>query len=315
VSIVCDAYAVLLVQVLICVGGALVTAGALAALCARLSLGRLRTVAAAAAAGALAALIASELLIDRIGPWWADHPMTGATVTGALLLALTVVVIEAAIDHTLRAAEERRWTAAGGAAASAILVAVAVPVRRFGEEVMWPTAKFLGDNIPTLSAAVWDPSEADELSPDGTAILYGGPHENLQDLVQTAVLTAAPVMTATERLHEIYAHALQASDKAAQLRTSTIVWRENYAQLISLRTGAGVAAREFFWDNVDCLWLSLLGEMRRFHELAVRELQGGIFGLRAPWHDKPPSEYTLAKEWHYKWVSPDSPANEGDSQH
>ena len=63
----------------------------------------------------LVAVVGSEYAVSGGGGWWAEHPSTGAAVTGLLLLALTVLVIETALARSLAAAEERRWVTRGRA--------------------------------------------------------------------------------------------------------------------------------------------------------------------------------------------------------
>jgi hypothetical protein len=73
----------------------------------RASLQSWQWVTGAALGGCLAGLAAADLLIDGAGPYWADHPMLAAGLGAVLLLGLTIVVIDAAIErgNTLRRRE------------------------------------------------------------------------------------------------------------------------------------------------------------------------------------------------------------------
>lgn len=116
---------------------AVLAMGTLIALALWLGLGRLRTVTVALGGGLLAALVSSEFSVNGAGDWWQRHPSTGATVTGILLLALTVLVVEIAVKRTLTAAEEKRWRPAGQVAASQTLARLAAPIRDFQDEIVW----------------------------------------------------------------------------------------------------------------------------------------------------------------------------------
>ena len=61
-------------------------------------------------AGVLVALAAGDLFIDDLRDWWADRPMLSATVGGALLLGLTVLLVDAIVERS-RAREVRRTLA------------------------------------------------------------------------------------------------------------------------------------------------------------------------------------------------------------
>jgi hypothetical protein len=87
----------------------------------KLQLGRFRTLAGAVFGGLLGGLVVGDFTVPDAGNWWADHPSAAATATGVLLLALTVLIVEAVVERVLRAAEDRRWQGAARLAVEGLL--------------------------------------------------------------------------------------------------------------------------------------------------------------------------------------------------
>ena len=71
-----------------------------------LRLGEDRAIAGGLFSGSLVALGLAHVIVDGLGPWWADHPMLAAGVSGALLLGLTVLLIDALVDRN----RARQWS-------------------------------------------------------------------------------------------------------------------------------------------------------------------------------------------------------------
>jgi hypothetical protein len=226
-------------HVLIPVAAALAVAGALTWLARRLALGRWRTVTAALAGGALAGLIAVELTSPCVGRWFADHPGTGAALTGVLLLALTVLVVEAAVEHSLRAAEERRWKQAGHIACRAIIDAAGRAIKAFNEDVLWPMTVWLARTEPGTDVL------QDARIPERAA--------RVSEEIRTAVLAAAPVLTATEHLHSLYTIATPILTDAADLAADVETWARHVSAGQVFRPGEPVSVRHAqvgWWADV-----------------------------------------------------------------
>lgn len=104
-----------------------------------------RAAMAVVAAAALAGLAASEAVSPELQSWWGRHTLAPALATSIPLLALTALVVEAALERTLAAAEERRWQLAARVACEALLVQAADamrPLRNFvvrtSRQLGWP---------------------------------------------------------------------------------------------------------------------------------------------------------------------------------
>lgn len=222
-------------DVLIPVAAALAVAGAFTWLARRLTLGRWRAVTAALAGGALAGLIAVELTSPGVGKWFADHPGTGAVLTGVLLLALTVLVVEAAVEHSLQAAEERRWKQAGHIACRAIIDAAGRAINEFNEGALWPMTVWLARTEPDTDMP------ADARIPDRAA--------RVSEEIRTAILAAAPVLTATERLHSLYSTATLMLTDAADVAAEVETWARHVSAGSVMRPGEPVSVghAQFGW--------------------------------------------------------------------
>jgi hypothetical protein len=240
--------------------------------------------AGAAVAGAVGALVASEFLIDGAGAWWADHPIGAAVLTGALLLALTVLVVEAVVERVLSSTELQRWAPAGRAAAEAVVTSIAAPYDVVQRRVIWPMT-FAVENFFTLGA----PEDDDETQdPDVAA-------RELLVEARTAVLAVAPVFGATDRLHEIYAHSTGAVSAAGDLVVAIQHWR-NVHGVVAPPLGASGAARAEWWSSVMSTWDSMTKHVLAFERLAEDQL-GPIWTSNQlpPWHEDEPELIVAAR--------------------
>ena len=237
---------------------------------------RTRNIAGAAVAGAaLAAVIASEFAIDGTGDWWARHPNTAAVVAGALLLLVTGLLVDAAVRQAFGNAEHRRWAPAGRVAAEALVFGLARPIRDF-QPVLWQAAKQVerqhrGSGVSGLTAATRD----------------------LESEVRAVVLSAAPVLTATRALHDIYAHALRVVPAAARLAAELDWWEREHAEQVTHMTTESESARLSFWGTVSSHWPELCDAARLF-DLAARQsllAETELGDKTNPWDLQSPREF------------------------
>lgn len=258
---------------------ALVAAAALTALGRWLALGRLRTLIAALAGGALVALSAAEFMVSGSGDWWQRHPSTGAVVTGLLLLALTVLVVEAAVQRALKAAEEKRWRPAGQVAANQLLAGIAAPIRDFQDQIIW----VMGERVENAMRS--SPGE----EPGERARLFA-------EQVSDVVLRAAPVLSATEQLHAVYAHALKVAQIASELSLTIPEWEREHADNISVPTVASESARLAWWAGVGVPWQRLVEAAKAFEEDAWGQLGAFVEDQpwSPPWREQPLKRYGSA---------------------
>lgn len=217
----------------------------------RAGVSRGRAAAGALTGGLLAGLVSSELTVESVGRWWADRPSTNAVVTGLLLATLTLLVVEAAVQHALAQAEERRWREAGGSVAGAVLDAVAGSMRSQLRAVF------------AQSDFVMDPASK-------TAVHMSEAVAGFASSISVPVIAAAPVLTATETLHEIYEHALRAARAAAEYEAIV----EAFASLYLPRDPAAdpheleAEGESLWWDAVAGPWQTLRAEMQAFARAA-----------------------------------------------
>ncbi len=214
---------------------------------------RARNIAGAAAAGAaLAAVVASEFAIDGAGDWWPRHPNTAAVFAGAPLLLVTGLLVDAAVRQAFANAERRRWEPAGRVAAEALVFGLARPICDF-QPVLWTAGKQVerqhrGSGVSGLTAAAHD----------------------LESAVRAVVLSAAPVLTATSALHDIYAHALRVVPAAARLAAELDWWEREQGEQVMHMTTESESTRLSFWGTVSTHWPELCDAARQF-DLAARQ--------------------------------------------
>jgi hypothetical protein len=231
----------------------------------RLKLSHGRAAAAIAAATLLVGVVASELAIDSVSDWWADHPSTGAVLTGVLLATLTVLVVEAAIARQLDDAAEKRWRSAGQAVAGALLDAAAGSIRE-QQYAIWKHSEWVME--PQGHTAV------DMHAVTGFAAGLSGP-----------VIAAAPILTATDKLHAIYEHALAATRAAAEYEANVQAFAQVY-----LPARPDADPHELSDDGVELWWLAIAGpwtELREHMQAFSREAHSQLAARPSAWDLEP----------------------------
>jgi hypothetical protein len=178
----------------------------------QLTLGPWRTGTGAVAFAILTALVVADFSVDGAGAWWAVHPTAEAAAAGLLLLALTVLVVEAVIDRALASNEARRWRAAAAFAASAVLEAAIEPLRRVESDLGSVSAV---GRLHVPPRGEWPPYAV-------VSLLRLIPQH--RSGFQRAVLEAAPVLTATDELHRLYDDLLAAITTLTDLDTAIREW-------------------------------------------------------------------------------------------
>jgi hypothetical protein len=178
----------------------------------QLTLGPWRTGTGAVAFAILTALVVADFSVDGAGAWWAAHPTAEAAAAGLLLLALTVLVVEAAVNRALIKSEARRWRPAAAFAASAVLDRAIEPLR--GVEGDLSSVSAVG-RLKTAIRGEWPPSAVNTLR---TRI----PLRRAE--LQRAVLEAAAVLTATDELHGLYDELLTAITTLTDLDEAIREW-------------------------------------------------------------------------------------------
>ena len=242
---------------------------------ARLKASRWRTVAAAVTGGLLAATVSSEVVFESVGTWWADHPSTGAIVTGALLATITLLVVEAVVQRALDRAAARRWRLAAGAAAGAVLDAVAGAMR-------------------AQLHAVWAQSEFAMDPANKTAVDMREAVSGFASAISVPVIAAAPVLTATERLHEIYEHALRAARAAAEYEAivDAFAWQYLPQDPDADPHELSEEGQSLWWDAVAGPWQTLRAEMQAFARAARQELGATASAWEfEPWNEMGSAEF------------------------
>ena len=266
----------MLADVLVPVFAALLSAAAGLEITRRLGGGALRAATAAVAGGVLVGLLVAEVTVDGAGRWWAEHPVIAATFTGVLLLALTVLLVEAVIERVLKAAEDRCWHSAAQVAACGVLEGMAEPIRNFQDEIVW----VMGEGVQKLM----NPSPRED------------PTERAREFaaeMRAVVLGAAPVLTATERLHGIYAHALRVAQLATEVALEVSAWRRESREDASLPMWASEGARLAWWGGIGVPWQRLVQAAADFEDAASGQI--GAFmeyePWEPPWRERPVEAY------------------------
>jgi hypothetical protein len=251
-----------------------------------LALGAWRTWIGAVAGAVLAGLVVADFVVSGAGTWWAEHPNAAATATGLLLLALTVLVVEAAVERVLRASEAQRWRAAAAVAATAVLNNAVNPLQRLASEL---------DGISNLGRV--RKRSGNEWPPHSVVSLRSGAPRTRAEL-ERAVLAAAPVLTATDDLHRLYDRALAAVEAAAAIDEAVMDWwralqgtgtegvesPEVSDEVWRQQCPDGVDA----WRHVRQLWTMVLSQMGLFEREAVEGLSVDAPSL-SPWQAEPSS--------------------------
>ena len=264
--------------VLVVVGTGLITGILLLLLGQRLTLGAWRTWVGAGAAGLLASLVAGDLAISGAARWWAAHPTVEAAATGLLLLALTVLVVEAVVQRALAASETRRWRPAASIAAAALLDNAVAPMQRTHDDL--DAISDIG-RIKRMRSDEWPPSAV-------STLLSRVPRWRAE--LNRVVLGAAPVLTATDDFHRMYDHVLAAVEAVGDLEPAIEDWYRTGVDEEAFRTQAitdeewqrQFSETEQAWRSVLKVWATALEHLRGFEREAVRDLAVSPPAVR-PW--------------------------------
>ena len=224
----------------------------------------------------LAGTVAADFSVPGAGEWWSVHPNAAASATGLLLLAVTVLVVEAVLERVLRASEARRWRTAAAEAVGAVLDAAAGDKGTEFSRLRPPGQWISGPP---------DPSEAEDLRAN-----LREAHERLR----RGVLDVAPVLTATDELHELYDLAVGAAAAIAELRAALSAWLETHETLSEEIRSVDRFDEEDFaqrfpelrdkWTHVKVEWNKLVSHLEALEREAERDL-GVEPRPRAGWHD------------------------------
>jgi hypothetical protein len=222
-----------------------------------------RAALAGAAAVVLTWLLVSELTSEAVRAFWQRHPSWNATVTGVTLLGLTVLIVERVVEREFAKEQDRRWRPAARAACEAVLLAVAEPI---GEQ---------------RNYIYWRSSQVDGRYSEGVSV-HGEPRS--APAMRQAVLAVTPVMTATERLHELYALAWAAVQAAADLDRATAEDPWAVGGITEPRAPWEEASDILaWWTGVSSQW-DRLGDATRTFEDTAEELLGEL----RLWDEDPP---------------------------
>jgi hypothetical protein len=115
--------------------------------------------------------------------------------------------------------------------------------------------------------------------------------------LRDAVMATGPMLTATERLHQIYAHALRAAAAASEIAWSVEEWQRERSEDLGVPSQSESARLEW-WSRVVGPWERLTADMATFADRAVadRDAVGGEDQLGArPWHKPAPAWFLRAR--------------------
>ena len=237
--------------------------------------GSSRAAGAALAAGTIAGLLAAELTVQDIRRWWAARPLTAAAVTGVLLLALTLLVVEAVVDKLLLRAEQRRWRPAARAAAEALMSGASRAMSEFQRTALW------SDTIAVDSF-------------EGVSFGFDARVERLASRLTRTVLDVAAVLTATIELHALYDHALNAAEAARDLPRIAEEWGNYDARNLSLPIVESESARLSWWSGIVGTWERIADEMVAFQAAAEEQLEF-FSDTQYAWEAAGPDDYRKAR--------------------
>lgn len=242
-----------------------------------------RTWIGAGVAALLVGLVVGDFSVHGAGDWWARHPTAGAAATGVLLLALTVLVVEAAVERVLRASEARRWRSAATVAATSVLHDAVDPIIRI-QEILWSVSEV--GRIRGRDSGHSPPNEVVQLQRMIPAV---------RGTLQQTVLVAAPVLTATDELHRLYNEAVAAVEAAGDLDSAILEWRRAWYGTSDIFETETVSDEEWqqqhpevteAWRAVMELWAGALSHLRAFEREAMRSLDVEPPLIR-PWDPRP----------------------------
>jgi hypothetical protein len=250
--------------------------------------GPARRMAAAVAGGLLVGMLVAEVTVDGAGRWWAEHPTIGATVTGVLLLALTVLIVEGAVERSLSAADERRWAPVGRAAAEVLLDRFTEAQGMFRQRLRECTGEVQEGSYPRALIR----EDADLL------------HERMR----SAALEAAPVLAATDGLHEIYDLAMAAVSSARGVAGAAEQWEDSYDTPIGDHSED---ARYGWWRDIVGAWDYLRDDLTAFADRCVSQLGIQVPQYGRAWESRGAEDYA---PWRSEFLRPHGQAAPGPRQ-
>ena len=252
----------------------------------------------AACIGLLIGLSVADLVIGGLGQWWANRPVAAATVTGLLLLAVTVLVVQSLLENL----EMRRFAPGGRAAVREILDMA---------DGKGDPDQVLAGVYGTLAAA----RAAGEPPGESFPYEYGSGHsekgayesfemivlraQNAHELIKRAITEQAPVLTATETLNDLYNVALNSAndvgDLAKQLETYNSMMSEEADAAreddpdrdYDLWRPKGPAVRRC-WFSVIGAWNNVVVGLYKLEECASREIPGFDNHQKPAWRQEFP---------------------------
>jgi hypothetical protein len=170
-----------------------------------------------------------------------------------LVLAGTLLVVEALIERRIQEAESRRWLPVASAAATILLAEIAEPLHRLQREVIWPGTEF----------AERFERRGRYASPDVT--------EECVAAIRQAVLAAAPGLTGTDRIHDVFQHALAGMESGELLVWAHREWDRESEPDLGLAWAGSESARLAWWGVV-AQWDRVDAAKTRFWEQAAWDL-------------------------------------------
>lgn len=183
-----------------------------------------RTVIGAGFIGALVALAVADLVIRGLGHWWADRPVASAVLTGLLLLAVTVLVVEGLIE-TLGT---RRFAPAARAAVSDILDSA---------DIGSPLAE-VRERLAVARAGGEPPAPQIRAGSQYVALVDTARRaRRADDHIRAALTRHAALLIATDRLNVLYDLGLEAAEAVNRLGEQITAYEARAAEEA---TAAGV---------------------------------------------------------------------------
>lgn len=189
-----------------------------------------------------------------------------------------MLFVEALVERSLTAAQERRWRDAGHVAASGMLAGLVNPIRDFQDEIVWVTGEGVEKFPPTRPR--------DEPTERARAFAED---------VRGVVLNGASVMSATPQLHAFYANALKVAKLAIELEMTISEWERSSARDIDIPSFSE-GARLSWWGSVGVPWLRLINAARTFEDVSNYQLDAGVDTdlWEPPWRELPSESYRRA---------------------
>ena len=159
---------------------------------------------------ALAAMSVADLVYPDLAEWWEKHPMTATGVAGLLLLAATVLLVEAVAQRL----EDRRWR-----------VPATVLTRDIMKNADWLTTAIdrdlaairkAGERPENLLAVPEPTSDHWRLRRTPFEVFAGDLHQGW-DALRGWTTSGTAVLTATDEIHRIYEALVLINDKLGEV--------------------------------------------------------------------------------------------------